>query len=199
MSIIPSSTQLIPHITVPLFNTNMHPQTSISNLTYITQCHNLVLLADCVFALNTNLGDINSVERRKGHLNDLVSFSVQHQLAVCLRNVAFDVFEMYQVGNCQSGPLEISVHLSLPLQGMSKIVCKRGQPILSFGAFMRQEEMLACHSNLLQGSWQPNTADRKCCSDGSICKRSLTCKHSLITSFLHKTDFSSLLLSRHSG
>jgi hypothetical protein len=38
----------------------------------------LVLLADCVFRLNTNLGDINSVERWKGHLNDFVSFSVQH-------------------------------------------------------------------------------------------------------------------------
>lgn len=145
MSIIPSSTQLIPHITVPLFNINMHPQTSISNLTYITQCHNLVLLADCVFALNTNLGDINSVERRKGHLNDLVSFSVQHQLAVCLRDVSFDVLEMYQVGNCQSGSLKISIHLPLPLQSMSKVVCTRGQPSFSPCACMRQEEILACH------------------------------------------------------
>jgi len=105
----------------------------------------LVLLADCVFRLNTNLGDINSVERWKGHLNDFVSFSVQHQLAVCLRNVSFDVFKMYQVGNCQSGSLKISIHLSLPLQGMSKVVCKSKQPSFSPCAFTRQGEMLACH------------------------------------------------------
>ena len=59
-------------VTVPLPVTVSHTSHNATTTT------DLVLLADYVFALNTNLGDINSVERWKGHLNDFVSFSVQH-------------------------------------------------------------------------------------------------------------------------